>query len=116
MPDKFLLSLSLKTGLLLLLLFSVSCTNPPAAGSKTMTKDEHVACYKKKWMEDMLDFIRTENRAKFTSYIQDRRCLFMRGGRKVELTDPPGIFGSLAGFKMGGVKYWTSKDSLLYDQ
>jgi len=114
MPNSVFTSSCLKIGLLAVLFLFVSCTNPPSTSTKTTTKDEHVACYKEKWMEDMLDFIRTKNRAKFTSYIQDRRCLFMRGGREVELTDPPGLFGSLAGFKMGGVKYWTSKDSLHY--
>ncbi len=78
------------------------------------TKEDHIACVKKKWIEDMQKFMETKNKEWFRNYINNRKCLFIKGGLKVTIIEPPGIFGRFVGFKYDGKEYWAFKDSIIY--
>jgi len=78
------------------------------------TKEDHIACVKKKWIEDMQKFMETKNKTWFRNYIENKKCVFIKGGLKVTITAPPGIFGRFVGFRYKGTEYWAFKDSIIY--
>lgn len=84
------------------------------ASTKVTTKDGHVACKKRVWMEDMLTFIRTDNKAKYRHYIETKRCLFTKGGLEVKLLEKQEAFGVIVGFEYNRETLWTYWTSLTY--
>ncbi|VAX15921.1 hypothetical protein MNBD_NITROSPINAE02-1289 [hydrothermal vent metagenome] len=62
----------------------------------------------------MQKFMETKDKIWFKNYINNKKCVFIKGGLKVTITEPPGIFGRFVGFKYKGKEYWAFKDSIIY--
>lgn len=78
------------------------------------SRDGFVACITKEWVEDMVSFARTKDTGSFQAYIDSKKCVIMKEGLKVTVTDSPGILGRTAGFVYQGIKLWTVRDGLDY--
>ncbi|MGK7345494.1 MAG: hypothetical protein ACNS63_06765 [Candidatus Nitrospinota bacterium M3_3B_026] len=102
--------------ILSLVILTLSCSAPSGGSGRATTKDGHVACEKREWMEDMLDFIRTKNKAQFRRYIENKRCIFMKGGVGVKLlgtkAKPVRV---VVAFEYQNKVMWTYWSSLVYD-
>lgn len=95
----------------------IICLNlgwPTGEAYPQSTKEDHIACVKKKWIKDMQKFMETKNKQRFRNYINNQKCLFVKGGLKVTITEYPGIFGRFVGFEYNGKKFWAFKDSIIY--
>lgn len=93
-----------------LMLFSSQLVAMPG-----VTKGGHVACQKKEWLDDMIKFVVAEDMASFKAYVDSGKCLVLKAGLRVTVTDPPGIFGGTAGFTFQGIKFWTVREGLEYN-
>jgi len=80
------------------------------------TKSGQVACKKRKWMEDMLTFIRTKNKARYRDYIETRKCLIMRGGKEVKVLESKPVIGVIVSFEYEHEVLWTYWSSLAYER
>lgn len=78
------------------------------------TKEHSVACRTKSQIEDMTSFRAADDRASFNAYLNSGKCIVIKGGRKVTVTDSPGFMGGYAGFVYKGVKLWTTRGGLEY--
>lgn len=79
-----------------------------------VTKDGYVACLKKEWLEDVVSFVSAKDKASFQSYIDSQKCIAIKGGLRVTVTESPGMFGRTAEFVYKGVKLWTIREGLDY--
>jgi len=64
----------------------------------------------------MSKFAAAGDRASFDSYLNSQKCTILDDGVSVTVTDPPGIFGTIAGFVFNGVKLWTVREGLDYSK
>lgn len=80
-----------------------------------VTKDNYVACKSLTWLNDMIDFNRNNDRAAYQAYLSSRKCITLSRGRRVEITEAPGIYGTKTGFVLNRVKYWTLKEAIDID-
>jgi len=62
----------------------------------------------------MVNFVASGDRDSFDSYIKMKRCVVVKKGLRVTVTDPPGMFGGTAGFIFKGQKFWTGREALSY--
>lgn len=86
----------------------------PALALPGTTKGGHVACIKEQWLNNMVAFVASGDRASFAAYIEQKRCVVMKSGLKVTVTDGPGMFGGKAGFIFRGTKFWTVREAIEY--
>ncbi len=67
--------------LALLLVFSTT-----SFASEAVTKDGHPACFKEKWHQDLSSFA-GKDMASFEAYISSRKCIILKQGLIVRVTD-----------------------------
>lgn len=80
-----------------------------------VTREGYVACKSIAWLNEMLDFQRRNDTASIQAYLNSRKCISLRKGRRLAITEAPGIYGSKTGFTLNRVKYWTVREALDYD-
>ena len=80
-----------------------------------VTREGYVACKSITWLHEVLDFQRRNDTASIQAYLNSRKCITLNKGRRVAITESPGIYGTKTGFALNGVKYWTLKEALDYD-
>jgi hypothetical protein len=93
-----------------LMLFSSQIIAMPA-----VTKGGHVACLKKEWLNDMVSFVVAKDKGSFQAYVDSGKCLILKAGLRVTVTESPGMFGGTAGFVFKGMKFWTVREGLEYN-
>ena len=80
-----------------------------------VTREGYVACKSIPWLNEMLDFQRRNDAVSIQAYLNSRKCITLNKGRRVAITEAPGIYGSKTGFTLNRVKYWTVREALDYD-
>ena len=84
-------------------------------GLSAVTKDNYVACKSIAWLNDMTAFRQRNDMASFQAYLSARKCIVLVKGRRVAISEAPGIYGSKTGFVLNGIKYWALREALDYD-
>jgi hypothetical protein len=97
-------------------LIALSLVAFPAWAMQGTTKDGHVACAQEQWLKDMVSFVSAGDKDSFSAYLSQNRCLVMKGGLRVTVTDSPGMFGGRTGFVFQGTKLWTVREGIEYGQ
>lgn len=80
-----------------------------------VTREGYFACTSLTLLNQMLGFKQRNDTASFQANIDSRKCINLRKGRRVAITEAPGIYGSKVGFTLNRVKYWTVREALDYD-
>jgi len=78
------------------------------------TKGGHTACLKKQWLNDVIDFVAADDIDSFQAYIDSRKCIILKKGLRVTVTDSPGMFGGTVEFIFKGTRFWTVREALEY--
>jgi hypothetical protein len=78
------------------------------------TKGGHVACFEKGWLDDIISFVVAEDMDSLQAYIDSKKCIILKKGLRVTVTESPGMFGGTAGFVFRGIKLWTTREALKY--
>lgn len=102
----------MKRMMVMLALLAVSST---ALASPAITKDGEVACLTKEWYEDMISFSIADDIESIETYVELKRCMLMKGGLRVTVTDSPGMLGSKVGFIYKGFEFWGGREALEYN-
>jgi hypothetical protein len=79
------------------------------------TKDGYIACQKKEWLDDVTAFISQKDHASLQAYLDAKKCLIMKGGLRVTVTEWPGILRGTTGFIYQGIKFWTYREGIDYN-
>jgi len=77
-----------------------------------VTKGKVPVCLKKEWMNDMLSFLNSGDEDSFMAYQDTKKCIMLKKGLRVTVTDPPGMFDGIAEFVVKGLKFWTVREEL----
>lgn len=85
-----------------------------ALAMQATTKENHFACLKEEWLDDMVKFVVAKDLDSAQAYVKAKKCLVTKGGEKVTVTDSPGFLGSRASYVYKGVKFWTTREALNY--
>ena len=96
--------------LIFILIFGL-ITGQVYAFSATIRGDAAV-CLKKEWAKDMVSFANAKDIDSFQAYFETAKCTVLKKGVRVTVTEPPGMFGGIAGFVLKGVKFWTVREEL----
>ncbi|SEH08108.1 hypothetical protein [Candidatus Venteria ishoeyi] len=78
------------------------------------TKGGHAACLKKQWLDDVVSFVVAKDMDSFQAYLDSKKCIVLKKGLRVTVTESPGMFGGTAGFVFKGIKFWTVREALEY--
>lgn len=78
------------------------------------TKGGYAACLKKQWAHDLTRFVVAKDKDNFKSYIDSKKCIILRKGLRVTVTESPGVFGGTAGFVVKVIKFWAAREALKY--
>lgn len=90
-------------------LFTCSAYALPAT-----TKGGDAACIKKEWLDDLFSFVAAGDKDSFQAYMDSKKCIILKKGLRVTVTESPGMFGGIAGFVFRGYKFWTAREALKY--
>jgi hypothetical protein len=96
-----------------LVIFMIVVSMQEQAMSAT-TKGGHAACLKKEWYDNMVSFVVAKDKASFQTYVDSKKCIILKKGLHVTVTESPGMFGGTAGFIFQGVNFWTARGALEY--
>jgi len=77
-----------------------------------VTKGQFPVCLKKEWLKDILSFLNAGDEDSFDAYQNTEKCIMLKKGLRVTVTEPPGMFGGTAGFVVKGLKFWTVREEL----
>jgi len=91
---------------------SVKAEEKNVESNSTTTKDA-VACLKAEWLNDLIKFSISKDEGSIEAYMGSK-CIFLKSGLKVTVTESPGMFGGTVGFAYKGIKFWTTRESLDY--
>ena len=94
-------------------LIILAITTPAYCMSGT-TVGGQIACTQKGWYNDMVQFVAAEDKESFKNYINRKRCVILKKGLHVTVTDSPGMFGGTTGFVFHGYKFWTAREAITY--
>jgi hypothetical protein len=76
------------------------------------TKDGYPACLTKEWLDDLIVFVAADDVKSINAYISMKRCVVLKGGIKVTVTDSSGLIGTQTQFAYMGIKFWTLREGL----
>src|SRR5688572_5636303 len=68
------------------------------------TVADYPACLTKEWLDDFQSFALAKDMASADAYVRDKKCIVVRGGLQVTITDL-GVIKSE--FAYNGFKFWT---------
>ena len=103
----------MKKLILIIVICGLNPINAIALGSAT-TEGGHIACVKKEWFADIMKFIVAEDKASVQAYLDANKCIILKKGLKVTITESPGAFGTKVGFAISGIKLWSVREALDY--
>jgi hypothetical protein len=79
------------------------------------TNPGYVACRTESQLDEFISFVVAKDQGSMNAYLNNRKCVSMKAGLKVTVTDSPGFLGGKAGFVFRGVKMWTVREALNYN-
>jgi len=79
-----------------------------------ITTGGHAVCLKKEWLDDVTSFVVAKDIDSFQAYLDSNKCIILKKGLRVTITESPGMFGGTAGFVFKGIKMWTYREGLEY--
>ncbi|WP_430233285.1 hypothetical protein [Nitrosomonas communis] len=82
----------------------------------TVTKGGHFACLKKEWLIDMLRFKESKRASDFQSYLDSKKCIILRKGIKVVISEFPSIMDNTVGLIYRRTRAWTTVDALDFSE
>jgi len=74
----------------------------------------HTACAQKVWLDDLISFVAAGDRGSFQAYIDSNKCIVLKKGLRVTITESPAMFGGTAGFVYNGIRLWTVREAFDY--
>jgi hypothetical protein len=74
----------------------------------------HAACPTREWYDDLVAFMVAEDRESVNAYFTAERCIVLKPGLKVTVTEYPGMFGGSTQIVIKGVKLWTFREAVNY--
>lgn len=81
----------------------------PAAAQAAVTKDGYFACLTEQYLDDVLSFAAAKDLRNIDAYIQQRKCVIMKGDLKVTIVN----WGfTVHQFAFEGIKLWTVSEGL----
>ena len=83
--------------------------------SAATTNSGYPACLKKEWLDDLMQFTLSKDESSWKAYMKSGKCLMMKAGLKVTITESPGMFGGTTGFIFEGTKAWTLREAINRD-
>jgi len=98
----------------LIIIIALVLLTSQAYAMPATTKGGGAACIKKEWLNDMFSFVAAGDKASFQAYMNSKKCIILKKGLRVTVTESPGMFGGTAGFVFRGYKFWTARESLEY--
>lgn len=104
----------MKKIILTIMLYSIMPVQAVAAMGSAVTEGGHTACVKEQWFDDVMKFIVAGDKASFQAYLDSNKCVILKKGLKVTVTDSPGVFGTRVEFVYSGIKFWTVREALDY--
>ncbi len=102
-----------KKAIIFIAIMTFSCI---AYSMPAITTEGSVACLKEEWIKDMVSFVAAKDTVNFTIYIEQNKCIVMREGLTVTVTDSPGLLGRYTEFVYDGIKFFTYRDALEYNK
>lgn len=88
----------------------------PAFGMSGTTNDGYVACLSEALLDDVTKFVTANDKASLQAYLDSKKCIIIKGGLKVTVTESPGMFGGKTGFVFQGLKLWTYREAINYGE
>lgn len=98
----------------LTLIVALTASSASAALTGT-TKAGYPACFTREWLDNFITFANADDTGSIQAYLDQQRCLNLRAGITVTVTDAPGVFGSVVGFTFQGVELFAPREALDYD-
>ncbi|SFI76315.1 hypothetical protein [Nitrosomonas sp. Nm34] len=81
-----------------------------------VTKGGHFACLKKEWLIDMLRFKESKRASDFQSYLKSKKCIILRKGIKVVISEFPSIMDNTVGLIYRRTRAWTTVEALDFSE
>ncbi len=78
------------------------------------TKGGYAACVSEEYLDDFVSFAVAKDYGSIQSYLDTQKCIELKQGMRVTVTDSPGMFGGKVGFVINGIKLWTVREGLKY--
>jgi hypothetical protein len=100
----------------LILVLIIVLISTQADALSGITKGGHVACLRKEWLNDVISFVVAKDMASFQAYLDSNKCIILKKGLRVTVTESPGMFGGTTGFVAQGIKFWTVREALEYGE
>lgn len=82
------------------------------AQSATTKEGGYAACLTEALLDDFVTFATAGDTANMNAYLQSQRCISLRGGITVTITERSGLLGAKVAFVFQGVKLWTVREAL----
>lgn len=98
--------------ILMLMLFGLLSIHAYALSGTT--KGGHVACLTEEWLDDVISFVASDDLDSLQAYLDSNKCVVLKKGLRVTVTEPPSMFGGTAVFVFQGTKLWTIREALEY--
>lgn len=98
----------------LILIIALLVISIPAYALPATSNGGHAACLKKVWLDDLINFIVSKDKDSFQAYIDTKKCVTLKSGLKVTVTESPGMFAGTTGFIFKGTKFWTVREAFEY--
>ena len=99
-----------KSFVLALFILSVLCVDSHAM--KATTVDGYCACFTESDLDDMTNFVVSNDRDSFNAYIKWEKCILLKPGLTVTVIKSPGLLGGKVQCVFQGVKFWTLREAL----
>lgn len=98
----------------IILIIAIGLISAQAHAFSGISKGGHAACLTKSWLDDMVSFAVAKDLGSFQAYIDTQKCVILKQGLRVTVTESPGIFGGTTGFVFQGIKLWTVREAFDY--
>lgn len=98
----------------IIVLIALGLISAQAHALPGISKGGHAACLKKEWLDDVVSFVVAKDMGSFQAYLDTKKCLVLKEGLRVTITESPGMFGSTTGFVFQGIKFWTVREAFDY--
>lgn len=98
----------------IILIIAIGLISAQAHAISGTSKGGHIACLTKEWLDDVISFVVAKDTGSFQAYIDTQKCVILKGGLRVTVTESPGMFGGTTGFVFQGIKLWTVREAFDY--
>lgn len=91
-----------------------SSGNTPEVHEGPRTAGGHVACISERWLDDMIQFVISKDQDSVAAYVEQTKCIILKPGIRVSVTDSPGMLGGKVEFVAKGVRLWSAREAIIY--